>query len=274
MPSIEPITLGRFRGFVASGGGYFPPLLAVHGAFGQPSQLAPLQTALAQRGITSYALALSGHVEATPDAVRGLGVYDYVRDVQEMIEHLPALPVLLGHSMGGLICEKVAEMGAMRGLVLAAAAPAAPLMARLKALPTWLTLLPGIARGVPLAPPRAEIAALAFTGSNSVTRQAVVEALVPESGRAMRDMLLGAVRVDRGRIRCPVMALFGDTDYLVPPWQMRAEARRLGATVIEYEGAGHFLVEDAWRDHIADDIAAWIRRVVGAKSSAPIAARA
>lgn len=67
----EQRTLGRFRGLVARGGLDFPPILAIHGAFGHPAQFTPLMIAMAQRGFTFYALPLSGHVEGTSDAVRG-----------------------------------------------------------------------------------------------------------------------------------------------------------------------------------------------------------
>jgi pimeloyl-ACP methyl ester carboxylesterase len=258
----EQRTLGRFRGLVARGGLDFPPILAIHGAFGHPAQFTPLMTAMAQRGFTFYALPLSGHVEGTSDAVRGLGLRDYCRDVVEMLRHFRSPPVLLGHSMGGLICEKVAEKSAVAGLILAAAAPAAPLMATLKALPTWFGLMPRMLRGAPLMPPRDAIGSLAFVNTDKVEREALLADVVPESGRAMRDMIIGAVKVERTAIRCPVLSFFGDMDNLVPPWQMRAEARRLRATVVEYRGAGHYLMEHPWIERIADDIAAWISRSV------------
>jgi alpha-beta hydrolase superfamily lysophospholipase len=273
MAIFEQVSLGRFRGFVARGSESYPAILALHGAFGHPEQLAALLLPLAERGFTSYALPLTGHAEGTRDAVRGLGVLDYVRDVREMMTYLPSAPILLGHSMGGLICEKVAESEDVRGLILAAAAPAAALMATLKALPTWLGMMPTMLRGLPLVPPRQAIARLAFTASDTATRQAVVETMVPESGRAMRDMVLGAIKVDRSNVSCPVLAFFGDHDYLVPPRQMRREARLLNAKVIEYAGAGHFLVEDSMVDRIADDIALWIRNHVAAERQVAASAR-
>lgn len=78
------------------------------------------------------------------------------------------------------------------------------------------------------------------------------------SRRAMRDMIVGGVRVNRTAIRCPVLSFFGAMDHLVPLWQMRAEARRLRATVVEYPRAGRYLMENQWSERIADDIAAWI----------------
>ncbi|MGQ0643399.1 MAG: alpha/beta hydrolase [Gemmatimonadaceae bacterium] len=115
MSSVEKVSLGKCHGFLTRGGEELPPVLAVHGAFGHPEQLTTLMTALAGRGIMIYALALRGHDRGTSSAVEGLGVLDYVRDVHQMIQHMRARPVLLGHSMGGSICEKVAEKSRVRG---------------------------------------------------------------------------------------------------------------------------------------------------------------
>ena len=81
------------------------------------------QAFLAQRGYESHAMNLRGHHGSRP--VRDIGkvsLGDYVADALEVAAALKN-PIVIGHSMGGLIAQKVAEAGKCRATVLIASAP-------------------------------------------------------------------------------------------------------------------------------------------------------
>ena len=62
---------------------------------------------LAGKGFNSYALDLPGHGRRMEEGVVGLGIVDYVARVASAVTGLaPAVPILIGHSMGGLIVQK------------------------------------------------------------------------------------------------------------------------------------------------------------------------
>ena len=56
--------------------------------------------------------------------LKDIGIMDYVEQAKTEIEKLNSRPIIIGHSMGGLIAQKLAEMGLARKLVFLA--PAAP----------------------------------------------------------------------------------------------------------------------------------------------------
>ena len=86
-----------------------PPVLLIHGMFGGARYWEKYQGYLAQCGYESHAMNLRGHHGSRP--VRDIGkvsLDDYVADALEVAAALKN-PIVMGHSMGGLIAQKVAE---------------------------------------------------------------------------------------------------------------------------------------------------------------------
>lgn len=257
-----PIQLGNFQGLHSPGGDDRPPVLCVHGAFSCPVQLAPLLEAFSAAGFSAYTFALRGH--GPGDRVDGARIADYVMDVLAMIRQLGRPPILVGHSMGGLIALKVAETGNCVGAALVAAAPPSPIMATLPALPVFAKLLPRILLGATIVPPREDLRRISLRFVTDLARQQqILDTFVPESGAALRDIILGAVKVDPMKIRVPLLYLIGAKDTLVPPWQMRSTARRYGATIREYPDGGHSLFVEPHGPRVLADLTAWCGALTG-----------
>ena len=87
------------------------PLLFLHGAYAAAwCWDEHFLSFFAERGYACHALSVSGH-GASPGRERldSFGIDHYVRDVAEVAEQLPAAPVLIGHSMGGMVAQKYLE---------------------------------------------------------------------------------------------------------------------------------------------------------------------
>ena len=96
-----------------------PPLLFVHGAWHGAWCWKPLMNYLAEKGFTSYAIDLPGHGDRQSEGLAGLGIMDYVATVESTTAKLaPAKPILIGHSMGGLIVQKYLEKNEAPAAVL------------------------------------------------------------------------------------------------------------------------------------------------------------
>lgn len=100
------------------------PLLFVHGMWGGSWYWVNYMMAAAQAGWDAWAINLRGHHGSRPVPDLGrVSVLDYVQDVRDCLRGLGEV-ILVGHSMGGLIAQKVAESGGVRAAVaLTSAAP-------------------------------------------------------------------------------------------------------------------------------------------------------
>ena len=201
---------------------------------------------------------------ARPDAVAGLGIDDVVGHMGAIIERLDSPPVLIGHSFGGLIVEKLLGQG--RGRAAIAIDPA-----QIKGV---LTL--------PLAQLRSALPALSnplnVERAVSLTREefryAFGNALPPAESDALherwsipspaRPLFQAAVAnftwhsqaaVDTANARRgPLLLVSGTADHTVPDATTAATFRqyRESTAVTElkrFEGRGHSLtIDHGWRD--------------------------
>jgi pimeloyl-ACP methyl ester carboxylesterase len=216
---------------------------------------------LESHGFPTHAVTLLAH-EAPQDMgkLRDIGIMDYVSQIREEVAKLSDAPFLVGHSMGALVAQKVAEAESVRGLVLlgpiapAGISPITPSVA----LCAGGSLLDAL-RGRPFIIPRWNAC---FGLMNTLTRreQAVVyESFLSESGKALSQMLRGAIAVDERAVTCPVLVGVGAMDRATPPSVARRIARKYGAEYREYPGECHFL---SLAREVMDDVAAWIREQV------------
>ena len=102
------------------------PLLFVHGSFADArcweEHFLPF---FAQHGYAAHAFSLRGHGRS--DGREELATWrlaDYVDDLAQVVARLAAPPVLIGHSMGGMVVQKYLERtAAITGVVLMGSVP-------------------------------------------------------------------------------------------------------------------------------------------------------
>jgi pimeloyl-ACP methyl ester carboxylesterase len=93
------------------------PLILVHGSWHDGSSWSAVQEQLTAAGVESVAPTLPGHERgAVP---REVTHEDYVTCVSEVLDRMPAPAILVGHSFGGSVISRVAELRPerCRGLV-------------------------------------------------------------------------------------------------------------------------------------------------------------
>ena len=98
-------------------------ILLVHGAWHGPWCWDGFAQRLAGAGHDVRTVRLRGH-DGSPGRL-WYRVSDYVRDVSEAANRFPESPVVVGHSLGGLVVAKYLERGRAKGAVLLAPIPQA-----------------------------------------------------------------------------------------------------------------------------------------------------
>lgn len=133
--------------------------------------------------------------------------------VCQNIEHSTGkLPILMGHSMSGLIAQVVASRLNIPRLVLVCSA--APRGISNLSWPVVKRISPymdAIVKGYPFQPSPEHALDLVF---NNCPNQFNPTELVPVSGRAMRDLILGTIAVPE--IKCPCLVVAGSRDNITP----------------------------------------------------------
>lgn len=230
----------------------------VHGAFADHTGFAPWQRHFAARGVSTVAASRRGRHGIEPRHAAGLGFHDYVDDTRRVVDEVGPDVVLIGHSLGGLIAQRLAAEGRCRALVLLASAPPAMLTAQPIALPRFLPSMGKILTGRPFVVGGDACSVLALNRMPETERPALHSQLTEESGKVYRSLLLGTIRVDPSKVRVPVFVAGGTDDHIISTRLLRKTARHYGVEPHLYAGHAHWLLaEPGWQD-IANDVLAWL----------------
>lgn len=239
------------------------PLLFVHGAYTAAwcwdEHFLPF---FAENGYSAYALSLSGHgATRRHGSLDSWSIDNYVSDLIEVVSQLPAPPVLIGHSMGGMVVQKYLERSSAPGAVLLCSVPPQGLMGSAFGLmlskPNLITDLNRIMNGGhPDIDGLRE--ALFHQPVAAEALQRYYKLCQPESHRAIWDMTLFNLP-HTGRMHRPPMLVLGtEHDHLIPPAQVAMTAASYGLEHTIFPDMGHgVMLEQDWRK-VALHIKNWL----------------
>lgn len=244
-----------------------PTVVMTHGAFCGGWAFEAFRAPFEARGWTVLAPDLPGHGDGR--SVAGLSMSDYARNLVRVCEGLPEPPVLLGHSMGGLVTQMAARRVQARALVLLAPSP--PWGVTGSSIEEAITAF-GVHLVDPfwtgsVAPDRHLMRHHSLDRTPKARRDAILDRLVPESGRAVREVLnwwldpFMTTSVGVGALPMPSLAIAGDRDVVHAPATVRQTAERIGGEVQVMPGMSHWLIgEEGWED-VAAIALGWLERV-------------
>ena len=243
-----------------------PPLLFVHGGYCDAWFWEPYFLPwFAAKGYPAYALSLRGHgASGGGEALFIAGLDDYEADVEHIAGTLKAPPVLIGHSMGSAIVERIVAKRPVRGAALLAPVPPAgllPIAARLAASHPNHLLQMG---GVDPSQLSADVlnALRPFYFGDDVPAAILNEAarhLGPESPRALFDLSLRLHWALPPKDHRPLFVLGAEGDRICTPDDVRATAlhHKVEATVLP--GLAHMLMLQPEWERAAQALEKWIR---------------
>lgn len=221
-----------------------PPVLFVHGAAHGAWCWQNWMDLTAAAGYPSYAVSLRGHAGSEGSLLRST-LSSYVEDVTATISTLGTQPILVGHSLGGLVVQRTIARVAVKAAVLVA-----PVAAR----SAYRTLL-SIARQHP-----GDAVKILFGGSIPMRYEYLFESLDrAEADRYLAlcggESMLAQFQVMFHRPSAmpagdaPVLVLGTPEDNLIAPPDLRDTARRYSVTASEFPGMGHdLMLDEGWQE--------------------------
>ncbi len=245
-----------------------PPLVLIHGMWSTPSVWQLFYRYFTSQGYTVYLPTLRHHGNCEQD-LKALGqtsIRDYLQDLELFISSQPEKPILIGHSVGGLLALLLAGRGlASAAVLLAPAAPRGAYMLNGSVLKTFAGVFGqwGFWRKPVKISPRAANYGL-FNRQPDEARAALYQDMVFESGRAVAEIGLWPFDPScstklKQSPDCPVFILAGENDRVVPLSISEKVAQKIGAQFQVLKNHGHWLPSEPGWEIIAAQCEAWLK---------------
>jgi non-heme chloroperoxidase len=269
---LTPLVAGRAAAAAEreKGNAMAKTIVMIHGANEGGWVFDQFKVVLEGLGWTCHAPHLIGHgldADKKGPALVGVGMADYLAELEAFLKTVGPQPILFGHSMGAVLAQQLAAKGLARALVLVSPAPRAGILPKTDSEKQLAQDLMGLgAFWKTVINPDFDLARVLSLNCIPEAQQRVVfDKFGPESGRAFFELFFwmfdktGATKVDTDAVICPVLCVEGADDKLVSPATASATAAGYPcATFWELQGHGHMLVLEPGADEIARYIAAWL----------------
>jgi len=244
----------------------------VHGMYVNGVSWQPWEEFASTRGYTTHAPSWPYH-RGEPAELRkridpALGRLTFGKVVEHyktVLDAMPDRPVLIGHSVGGLVVQKLVNEGyGAAGVVVSPAPPRGILSLDphfFRANFPHLNPLAGN-RPIPMTPDRFH-----YTFTNTMSRQdsdvLFERYAVPESRNVPRSTLTRQGAIDFGRAHAPLLLVGGDKDHLTPLAMVRRNARAYRASqgrldFAEFTGKSHFICNEPGWEAVAEHAFDWL----------------
>ena len=239
-----------------------PTLVFIHGSMHGAWCYSNWLRACHENGYCATAIDLRGHGGLPTEDLLTAGFNDYADDTVAVARTFSNPPVLIGHSLGGVIAPLAATRTPAAGVVLLTPSPPANLPG---AQPC-----PPVDETKPLPAAGEAMVREKFTPNHErMDISPMLERLCTESSVVMNDRYLLRQPVDPSKINAPALCISAGRDHPVthPPGQDFAVGTFFGAENIDIPDAGHCLMlEPDWRQPL-DIILDWYNREVAQPAS-------
>jgi pimeloyl-ACP methyl ester carboxylesterase len=240
------------------------PLLFIHGMWhGAWCWAEHFLPYFARHGYKAYALSLRGHgASEGNERLRSTKLSEYVADIEQVVNGMDRAPVLIGHSMGGMVIQKYLESHQIPAAVLMASAPPKGLLAS--------TLR--IARRHPLIFLKVNLTQSLYpaVGTPDMCKEVLFSADMPkqqvdayftrlqdESYHAYMDMMLFNLPKLK-RVESPLLVLGAVNDKAISVYEVEATAQTYGVRAELFTDMAHNMMLEAGWQAVADRILSWL----------------
>lgn len=249
-------------------------IIFIHGLFMNPKSWDQWLAFFTEKGYVCHAPAYPYH-EGEPLALRSsidprLGQLTLADCVEYLLRYIDSLdlqekPILIGHSMGGLIVQKLIEMGkGSMGVCIDSAPPRGIKSYKWSFLRANLPVVNPLMGNSVFAPSHAWFRyAFCHTMTHADARRAFDEYVVSESRNIPRSSDKDAGTIDFNKSHAPLLFIAGEKDHIIPSSlnkkNFAAYSTESGKTDFKvFPGRTHFICGQKDWEEVATFIASWL----------------
>ena len=242
------------------------PLVLIHGLWTGSWCWRPWATHFSNLGWECWAINFRGRFETERHAaLKRLQFQDCVEDLKRVIRSASFPPVIVAHSLGGLVAQKAAEGERITALILLSSLPSREIQ---MAAPRSLRLLrlkysPLIFLRRPFCLEEGDFCRLWLASVPEGERPGILRRMVPDSSVLVREFFDRREAFHPERIHCPVLVVGGKEDKVVPIALLREMALSLGGDFKEYPNHGHWMLGEGGGEVIVRGIHRWVVQRLG-----------
>lgn len=215
-------------------------------------------------GFDCHTPALPGRDPTSDDVLARTGIQDCFDVALAAYDALGEPPIVIGHSLGGLLTQKIAAARSPRAVVLMASVPPGVLWVQFRSLPYLFPVLPRVLAGKPFLPSDRTMREVPLSTLPGAEQDELVPQLVKDSGRVFREMSIGAAstRVKASDVTCPVLNVSAGSDRNVAQWISRRIAKRYNAEHQVHPDLPHWIVAESALNDVAPPVLAWLNKTL------------
>lgn len=236
-----------------------PPLLFVHGAYTGGWMWSKYLPHFIEKGFPCYVMNLRSHYKSRNMDLTTIILNDYIEDVLECINECSQSPILIGFSLGGILCQKVAETKKIRGLVTIDSA----ISKEVNEMVPYASLSKQLTECIEPAPVRNEVKT-ADESKNDILFQKKYNGM--ESTKVFNEIGcwmegVKGISINNKAITCPVLVI-KSVDREEKQRRGLAEAKHLDGEYKSFQGMSHtgLLIGIRYKE-VVDRIMQWLETI-------------
>jgi pimeloyl-ACP methyl ester carboxylesterase len=248
-------------------------IVFVHGLFLNHHSWADWKSYFEGQGYTCYAPAYpyknhtpSSLWDNTPSELGKLTFKDVVESMEQLIDTLPEKPIIIGHSMGGLVAQKLVEIDkAAAAICISSAAPNGVTTSRWSFWKSNFRVINHL-KGNSIFKPTKKWFHYAFanTLAREVSDQFFDKYVTPESRNIPRSTLKSFAKIDFNKNHAPLLFITGGEDHIIPSALVQKNFKKYkekaGFKELKvYKNRNHLICLEKGSDKVASDVLNWIK---------------
>ncbi|CAA7390537.1 alpha/beta hydrolase [Chryseobacterium fistulae] len=203
-----------------------------------------------------------------PSELKNVGFDDTVDNLVKFIDSLPEKPIIIGHSFGGLMVQKLIDMGKAVAGVSIDGAPPKNVMAPFSTVKIVWPVVNFFKGNSPFLGTKEWYHKAFFNNYSKEESDALYEVVAaPESRKLARDPLFkSSAKLDLNKPHEPLLFIAGSRDHIFPANFSKkiAGAYKNKNSIVdfkEFEGRSHFICgEKGWQE-VAEYILNWLKKL-------------